>query len=360
MGATVRIDGLSKSFGAVKAVEDVSLEIAAGEVFFLLGPSGCGKTTLLRSIAGFYKPEAGRIFLDGIDVTALPPDRRDTAMVFQSYALWPHMTVLRNVEFGLEMRRISGEQRRQMAYEALRLVKMDQYAGRRPAELSGGQQQRAALARALVVKPRCLLLDEPLSNLDAKLRLEMRTEIRRLCKTIGVTAVYVTHDQKEALSIADRLAVMHAGRVIQTGTPPQVYRAPLDAFVAGFMGETNLLSAEVVSQAADNRLRVCYGAAELIGEWGGTGAVPSPGAGVLVSFRPECVLPTENTTEKNSFDGELIDSIFLGETAQYRIRINKGGNDEIKMLEINPLRIRECGQRIRVKISPCDLRIINA
>ncbi|MFT7487977.1 MAG: iron(III) transport system ATP-binding protein, partial [Candidatus Promineifilaceae bacterium] len=230
MAVSLNILNVSKTFGSTTAVNDVTINIEPGELFFLLGPSGCGKTTLLRSIAGFYVPEKGAITIGDTDVTRLPPHERDTGMVFQSYALWPHMTVSENVAFGLQMRKVSKEETAKRVAEALEMVKMTDRAKHKPNQLSGGQQQRVALARALIIQPRCLLLDEPLSNLDAKLRLEMRTEIRRICKDAGLTAVYVTHDQKEALSVADRLAVMSDGCLMQVGTPREVYVRPDSEF----------------------------------------------------------------------------------------------------------------------------------
>ena len=204
---SITVEHLSKSFGDIQALDDVSLEIAAGEIFFLLGPSGCGKTTLIRTLAGFYKPDAGRVLFDGEDVTAVPPHKRQTAMMFQSYALWPHLSVAKNIAFGLEELKLPNAEIEERVAEMLEMVRLRGLGGRSINALSGGQQQRVALARALAVRPRCLFLDEPLSNLDAKLRLEMREEIRTLCREYGLTAVYVTHDQKEALSVADRMAI---------------------------------------------------------------------------------------------------------------------------------------------------------
>ncbi|MDQ3621550.1 MAG: ABC transporter ATP-binding protein [Verrucomicrobiota bacterium] len=221
---SLTLENLTKRFGSAVALSAINLRVEAGEIFFLLGPSGCGKTTLLRCIAGFYAPETGRILFGDEDVTRLPPHRRNTGMMFQSYALWPHMTVARNVAFGLEERKVAAAEISRRVQEALDCVKMGALGERKIHELSGGQQQRVALARALVIRPRCLLLDEPLSNLDAKLRLEMRGEIRRICKEFGLTAIYVTHDQKEALSIADRLAIMEAGHLRQIGRPGETYR----------------------------------------------------------------------------------------------------------------------------------------
>src|ERR1041384_1230890 len=248
---SIRIQQLTKRFGATTALQHLDLTIEPGELFFLLGPSGCGKTTLLRCLAGFYIPDDGRIFFGEEDVTRLAPHKRNTGMMFQSYALWPHMTVAQNVAFGLEERKVPRDEIKRRVREALESVRMAEFAERRPNQLSGGQQQRVALARALVIRPRCLLLDEPLSNLDAKLRLEMRGEIRRVCKEFKLTTVYVTHDQKEALSIADRMAILAGGRIRQVGTPREVYRRPTCKLVANFIGETDFLQGSVISASAD-------------------------------------------------------------------------------------------------------------
>src|SRR5689334_7522994 len=248
---SIRIQQLTKRFGSVTALQHLDLTIQPGELFFLLGPSGCGKTTLLRSMAGFYIPEEGKIFFGEEDVTRLAPHKRNTGMMFQSYALWPHMSVAENVAFGLEERKVSKDEIKRRVGEALESVRMAQYAERRPNQLSGGQQQRVALARALVIRPRCLLLDEPLSNLDAKLRLEMRTEIRRVCKEFNLTTVYVTHDQKEALSIADRMAILESGHILQVGTPREVYGRPKRKTVANFIGETDFLPGRVLGFEGD-------------------------------------------------------------------------------------------------------------
>jgi iron(III) transport system ATP-binding protein len=242
---SVRLENVSKHFGSTVALDDVSLNINAGELFFLLGPSGCGKSTLLRLVAGLYEPTRGRIFFNDSDVTMLGTDRRNAVMVFQSYALWPHMSVRENVRFGLAVRKLDRAKQDARVDEVLDLVHIRELADRKPNQLSGGQQQRVALARALAVEPACLLLDEPLSNLDAKLRHDMRGEIRRICKTSGVTTLYVTHDQKEALAIADKIAVMRAGKIEQVGTASDVYHRPANEFVREFMKQEEAVTPPV-------------------------------------------------------------------------------------------------------------------
>ena len=341
MPLAVHIRQLVKPFGATRVLDRVDLEIDAGELFFLLGPSGCGKTTLLRCIAGFYQPEEGSIRIGDTDVTRLPPHVRDTGMVFQSYALWPHLTIRDNVAFGLQQRKQTRADIAAKVDAALAMVRMLDRAGDRPNQLSGGQQQRVALARALVIHPKCLLLDEPLSNLDAKLRLEMRGEIRRICKEAGLTAIYVTHDQKEALSIADRLAVLDAGRIEQCGTPLEVYRRPVNRFVAGFIGETNFIEARV-EQAADGEVR-------LRSPWGPIrSAVPpaggaAPGDAVTISLRPEAVrLGAPPADAPNVFAAVVRESVYLGELAQHQVALTpaagaaEGAGPAIKVFELHP------------------------
>ena len=282
MAVSVQIDKLNKAFGSTRAVDNVTLLIEPGELFFLLGPSGCGKTTLLRCIAGFCIPDSGAIRIGDVDISNLPPHERDTGMVFQSYALWPHMTVSENVAFGLELRKISADERKRRVAEALEMVRMTDRSDHKPNELSGGQQQRVALARALIIRPQCLLLDEPLSNLDAKLRLEMRTEIRRICKQARLTAIYVTHDQKESLSIADRLAILDKGRIRQCGKPQEVYLRPNSRFVANFIGETNFIEG-AVQRVADGRWE--------IGTSIGTDHQHGPSAGTARARRQSDLVP---------------------------------------------------------------------
>ena len=334
MAVSVEIRSLVKRFGATVALDRVDLEIRPGELFFLLGPSGCGKTTLLRHVAGFYVPDEGKVLIGGEDVTAVPPHRRDTGMVFQSYALWPHMTIAENVAFGLQMRKVPKAEAAERVRAALAAVKMEDKASRKPNQLSGGQQQRVALARALVVQPRCLLLDEPLSNLDAKLRLEMRLEIRRICKEAGLTAVYVTHDQKEALSIADRLAVMQAGRVEQVGSPLEVYRRPKNRFVASFIGETNFLPPDFFGAQAS-----------------------FPGAASL-SVRPEAVrlgAPPADVPALR-FRGSVHGTVYLGETAEHLLDTGVPGVPELKVFELDPeVLARDEARPVEAWVAPSDV-----
>jgi len=329
----ITIENLVKKFGKTIALNGVNLRIEAGELFFLLGPSGCGKTTLLRNIAGFSIPDCGRILFGQEDVTRLPPHKRNTGMMFQSYALWPHMTVAKNVAFGLEERRAPAAEVKSRVAKALESVRMEPYAERKIAQLSGGQQQRVALARALVIRPRCLLLDEPLSNLDAKLRLEMRAEIRRICKEGGLTAIYVTHDQKEALSMSDRMAILEGGRIAQVGSPEDVYRFPRTKVVADFIGETNFLPGKVRSFSAGRAVVEAgeFGIFECV--LGDPNWLPRPGEEATLSIRPECWTITGAESGVNSVPGRIGEAVYLGEIAQYRFATSGG---PLKIFELNP------------------------
>ena len=281
-GGAIRLEGLVKSFAGVPAVTGIDLDIPAGQFYSLLGPSGCGKTTTLRMIAGFEKPDSGRIELDGRDVASDPPHKRPVNTVFQTYALFPFMTVWDNVAFGLKYQKTSRDDTKRRVGEALELVRMSDFSKRRPAQLSGGQQQRVALARALVLRPRVLLLDEPLGALDAKLRKQLQLELRAVQREVGITFVYVTHDQEEALTMSDQIAVLAEGRVEQVGPPQEIYSAPATTFVAGFMGAANIFDADVleagggsvVCSALDTRLGAAVDAAAV------------PGAAAIV-IRPE-------------------------------------------------------------------------
>ncbi|ASJ09535.1 spermidine/putrescine ABC transporter ATP-binding protein [Thermococcus siculi] len=247
----VKLENIVKTFGETVALKGIDLHIKAGELFTLLGPSGCGKSTTLRIIAGLDFPDSGTIYFGDEEVTYLPSSKRGAVLVFQNYALWPHMSVFDNVAYGLKLRKLPKEEIRKKVEWALELVKLKGFEDRYPTQLSGGQQQRVAIARALVVEPKVLLLDEPLSNLDAKLRLEMRSEIRRIQRELGITVIYVTHDQEEAMAISDRIAVMNVGTVEQVGTPKEIYETPRTEFVASFMGKTNVIPAKVVERNGD-------------------------------------------------------------------------------------------------------------
>lgn len=332
---SIRVQNLTKRFGSTVALKDLSLEVKPGELFFLLGPSGCGKTTLLRTLAGFYLPEEGRVFFDQTDVSHLEPHKRNTGMMFQSYALWPHMTVAQNVAFGLEERKTPKDETRKRVAEALAAVRMSQYADRKPNQLSGGQQQRVALARALVIRPSCLLLDEPLSNLDAQLRLEMRAEIRRVCKEFHMTTVYVTHDQKEALSVADRMAILEAGKILQVGTPLEVYRKPRYKTVASFIGEIDFLVGEVIGHEGA-KLRVQTELGEFLATCADEANAPTAGASVTLAIRPESWRFTTEAAKQNAVSGKISEVTYLGELAQFHFAPSAMPAQALKVLELNP------------------------
>jgi spermidine/putrescine transport system ATP-binding protein len=315
--AAIGIDGVSKRFGGVGAVDNVSLEIADGEFFSLLGPSGCGKTTTLRMVAGFERPDEGRIVLQGNDVTTVPANKRPLNMVFQQYALFPHMSVYDNVAFGLKVKRVPRAEHKERVHEMLRVVSLEGMDKRRARQLSGGQQQRVALARALVNHPAALLLDEPLGALDVKLRKQMQLELKRIQSELGTTFVYVTHDQEEALAMSDRIAVMNGGRVEQTGSPREIYEHPQTAFVADFIGSLNAFDFRVDELIGDS-------AVMRLGERGRI-VVPidggrSPGETLRVAVRPERIQIGPTAAHGGSqLQGTVAEVVFLGMYTQFHV-----------------------------------------
>jgi iron(III) transport system ATP-binding protein len=345
------LDHLSKSFpaptrgtgGEVTAVNDVSLRIDKGEFVTLLGPSGCGKTTTLRLIAGFEMPTQGHISLDGRSLDSVPPNRRDMAMVFQSYALFPHLSVFENIAYGLRLKKLTTADMRRQIAEALRLTALTGLEQRAPNQLSGGQQQRVALARALVMAPKVLLFDEPLSNLDAKLREQMRAEIRRIQQTLGITSVYVTHDQAEAMTLSDRIVVMHQGRIVQIGTASEIYRQPASTFVADFIGRANFLPAHVVGTSPEGDLDL-----EVLGRvlrLPRPQSPPRPGDRVTLLARPEAVLVGRCG---DGYPGRVRRTAYLGPVVEYDIDV---AEMVLVATQYDPREVYPVGTEVRVQLA---------
>jgi spermidine/putrescine transport system ATP-binding protein len=319
-GGQVELVALTKRFTEV-AVDGVDLTVQSGEFFSLLGPSGCGKTTTLRLVAGFEQPTAGRILLDGTDVTAIPPHKRNVNTVFQSYALFPFLSVYDNVAFGLRHHGVAKADMGRRVGQALELVQLTDYAKRRPGQLSGGQQQRVALARALVLNPAVLLLDEPLGALDAKLRRSLKVELKALQERVGITFLYVTHDQEEALTMSDRLAVMNAGRIVQIGAPRDVYEEPGDTYVADFLGVSNLMEVEVVERGPGQRCHIRVGEAALVAEHGEVDGLGHAHAVI----RPERVrIEAYGSAGDNRVPAMVERLVFLGSATQVMLRLGAG------------------------------------
>jgi iron(III) transport system ATP-binding protein len=337
----IRLERVSKRLGETLAVDSIDLTIQGGELFFLLGPSGCGKTTLLNLIAGLLEPGSGRIWFGDRDVSELPTNQRNAVMCFQSYALWPHLSVADNVRFGLEVRQLPRREQERRVEEALSLVRMTEFADRKPAELSGGQQQRVAIARATAVRPACLLLDEPLSNLDTRLRQEMRGEIRSICRATGLTTVYVTHDQKEALSIADRIAIMRSGKVVQVGTPAELYTQPATAFVAEFLGQANLINGRILERSplASGVERVRVETALGVLSAFTRGPLAAGTERVTLGIRPEQVKVApegalaEALGPDNHVPARVLESWFLGDSSEHQL---EAGGQAIRMQSVPP------------------------
>jgi spermidine/putrescine transport system ATP-binding protein len=328
-GPDIALEGVTKRFGEHVAVDDVTLAIERSSFFALLGPSGCGKTTTLRMIGGFEDPTAGRVRLGGEDVTDVPPYRRDVNTVFQSYALFPHLTVEKNVAFGLQQRKVRGDELRRRVGEALELVQLQDLGHRRPAQLSGGQQQRVALARALVNRPRALLLDEPLGALDLKLRKQLQIELSRIQRDVGVTFIHVTHDQEEAMSMADRIAVMNEGRIEQLGSAPELYEQPRTEFVANFLGVSNLLDGRLVQRdRAVGHVETADGARLRVPVTRLDGVDASA---MRVGVRPEKITLRATDAARpgpsaNTLRGRVTDASFLGTSTSYVVRTDGGAD----------------------------------
>lgn len=337
MSRRVIIDAVTKTYGEITVVDQVSLNIERGEFFTLLGPSGCGKTTLLRMVAGFNEINGGTIRFDERVINDLPPQKRNIGMVFQNYAIFPHMSVRENVAYGLKPRKVKGEELNKKVDEAMELMQIAQYADRAPSQLSGGQQQRVALARAIVITPEILLMDEPLSNLDAKLRVEMRTSIRKIQKSLGITTIYVTHDQEEALAISDRIAVMKDGVVSQVGEPEAIYKKPQSKFVAGFIGTSCFISGKAEGgiitaqgkQVLNKKLR---------GDYQGD---------VIVSARPENIMITDAADD--CLCGTVTIATFLGDYISYEIEMDDKTILEVNEYTAQKLPPKRPGQRISLR-----------
>jgi spermidine/putrescine transport system ATP-binding protein len=354
-GGRIELVSLTKRFHEV-AVDNIDLQIASGEFFSLLGPSGCGKTTTLRLIAGFEQPTAGKILLDGQDVSSVPPHRRNVNTVFQSYALFPFLTVFDNVAFGLRNKKLSKAELAKRVYSTLDLVKLRSFEKRRPGQLSGGQQQRVALARALVLHPSVLLLDEPLGALDAKLRRSLKVELKALQEQVGITFLYVTHDQEEALTMSDRLAVMREGRIVQIGSPTQVYEAPADTYVADFLGVSNLMPVDIVSRGPGSRCEVRLGEAVLTVDHGGLDVEDHSHAVI----RPERVRIEEfGSAGPNRVPAMVERLVYLGSATQVHLRLaagtdiqallqNDGGHTELAQ-----------GTPVHAYLAPDALRVLS-
>ena len=348
MGSCVEIRGISKSYiKGKKVLEPIDLTVNPGEIFFLLGSSGCGKSTLLRTIAGLLTPDSGKIFFDGNDITDLAPEKRRAAMVFQNYALWPIMNVVENVEFGLKaMGKLSSKEIRKRAMEALEHVRLGDYADRKIQSLSGGQQQRVALARALAVDPAVLLLDEPLSNLDARLRDEMRLEIRRICKERSLTSIYVTHDRREALSMADRIAVLNNGILHQTGTPRELYCTPTDKFVACFLGDANILPGKILE---GNKIETALGILLFQSE-----KTFAAGTDAEVMIRPSAFSFTRQNSSDVSVKAVLTEGTYLGERTEWLLDSACG---KLTVSETFPP-IREFNQTCELFVAPENIVLL--
>ncbi len=353
--AVLKVENLSKRFGQVQAIDDISFEVKDGEVLSLLGPSGCGKTTTLRCLAGFEIPDSGSIYLDNREISTLTPEQRGIGMVFQNYALWPHMTVYGNLAFGLQIRKLEQQEIEKRIKKALNIVRLSGYENRYPRQLSGGQQQRIAMARALVIEPGIMLLDEPLSNLDAQLREEMRFEFIELQRKLGITAIYVTHDQAEAMVISDKIIILNQGKVVQIGTPREIYAAPQNCFVAGFIAVTSFIEGTVSGLGQESQVFIKTDDGLII-----KGFKPGLKIGdrVFVALRINTLRFVTNTKEQkdlnNVFEGVILQASYLGDIVDYRIQMGKWIVRTDYSTKIN----YQVGDKVRIYLPPEELIII--
>ena len=353
-GGAIELVNLTKSYGEVEAVRGVSLSIPEGEFFSLLGPSGCGKTSTLRMIAGFEEPTSGKIMLDGVDMSTVPANQRPVNTVFQNYALFPFMTVAENVGFGLKYVNLGKQEIKTKVGAALELVRMGEYALRKPSQLSGGQQQRVALARALILGPKVLLLDEPLGALDAKLRKTLQVELKSLQESVGITFVYVTHDQEEALTMSDRIAVMAAGKVEQLGSPTEVYENPGTAYVADFLGSANVVNVEVTGPGSSGRTAFRLGSVTL--EAAGPSMVPGPGTLVI---RPERIHLDTTADDATAISATVERTVYLGAMSDVVVRLESGQELVVRRpSELSGNHHR--GEKVMVHLRPDAMRLVPA
>jgi len=352
--AILKVKNLNKDFGKVKAVQDVTFEATEGKVLSLLGPSGCGKTTTLRCIAGFENPDRGEIYLDDRKITYVPPEKRGIGMIFQNYALWPHMTVYGNLAFGLQIRKVPKDEITKKIKRVLGMVQLEGYENRYPRQMSGGQQQRIAMARALVFEPEIMLLDEPLSNLDAQLREEMRFEFTELQRKLGITAIYVTHDQAEALVISDKIVILDRGKIVQSGSPREIYSNPKNKFVAGFIAVTSFINGSVDSLIEDRKKVIVKTDDGLVIHGFNNGF--DIGQKVSVAMRMNVIkfIQDENKSDKNTvnvFKGRIIQSSYLGNIIDYKIKV---GNWEVRT-NSDAKHSFKVGEEVTFYLSPEDI-----
>ncbi len=355
MSISITVQNAVKRYGSVSVIRDLSMKVEKGQFFTLLGPSGCGKTTLLRMIAGFNTIEGGDFYFNEVRINDMEPGKRNVGMVFQNYAVFPHMTVRQNVAFGLKNRRTPREQTEKLTNDFLRLVQMEEYADRRPANLSGGQQQRIALARALVIHPDVLLMDEPLSNLDAKLRVEMRAVIRDLQRKVGITTIYVTHDQEEAMAISDIIAVMDKGRIMHTGAPKDIYQRPSNLFVATFIGKSNLLAGHLEKDQNGHRVVLSSGYGFRLD---GVSKDARHEQEIVLVARPEEIQMRRPDDVGEGLPGVVLDSVFLGLNTHYFVQLEDGETLEV-VEESQHDAILEAGTRVLLRFNVRKVNIFD-